>query len=261
MFLSHVLIDLGSNPDRPRPGRQWLRNIYHVHQRLSMAFPKPPTKEEDGEFLKPFRAERFACERFLFRVERSSATAGTCSVLVLSQGQPDWNYAFRNAAVMLAAPCQCREYNPSFSVGESLRFRILMNLSQKSAAPIKRAALQCGTTSTTDIRSKRLALTWPEDSKPEDTIVPWFTRKAAMARSASGDVDGAGFELCDCEVCSVGWVLGFRPRDKSPLRFRSALLEGKLRVTDARLFLEAMARGLGSAKAFGFGLLSVAPVG
>ncbi len=42
MYLSSLLIDVGDNPDRPRPGRLWLRNLYHVHQRLCMAFPSDP---------------------------------------------------------------------------------------------------------------------------------------------------------------------------------------------------------------------------
>ena len=51
MFLSCLLIDIGDNPDRPRPGRIWLRNLYHVHQRLCMAFPSDPRKTDDRDFL------------------------------------------------------------------------------------------------------------------------------------------------------------------------------------------------------------------
>jgi CRISPR system Cascade subunit CasE len=37
------------------------------------------------------------------------------------------------------------------------------------------------------------------------------------------------------------------------------VFEGRLRVTDAEAFRRALAAGIGSGKAFGFGLLSVAP--
>jgi hypothetical protein len=53
MYLSHLMIEVGSDPDRPRPGRLWLRNMYHVHQRLCMAFLPPVSKKnkDDPEFL------------------------------------------------------------------------------------------------------------------------------------------------------------------------------------------------------------------
>ncbi|TRZ48108.1 hypothetical protein D4S03_10330, partial [bacterium] len=79
MHLSSLLIDVGDNPDRPRPGRLWLRNLYHVHQRLCMAFPSASRKSEDAHFLQPFQpkdfgdqqvhVERQADSGFLFRID------------------------------------------------------------------------------------------------------------------------------------------------------------------------------------------------
>ena len=43
-------------------------------------------------------------------------------------------------------------------------------------------------------------------------------------------------------------------------RLRSALYEGILEVTDAEAFAKTLAAGIGPAKAYGFGLLSVAPI-
>ena len=60
MYLSRLFIDLGSNPDHPRPGRLWLRNLYHVHQRLCMAFPSDKRKSEDAEFLDRYVPSDFA---------------------------------------------------------------------------------------------------------------------------------------------------------------------------------------------------------
>ena len=47
MYQSTLMINIGDNPDRPRPGRLWLRNIYHVHQRLWMAFPTSQQRADD----------------------------------------------------------------------------------------------------------------------------------------------------------------------------------------------------------------------
>ncbi len=88
MYLSCLLVDVGENPDRPRPGRLWLRNLYHVHQRLCMAFPSGGKGPDDPHFLKPFRLEDFAGQvhvqrtgdaGFLFMVEEL-AMAGQHSI-------------------------------------------------------------------------------------------------------------------------------------------------------------------------------------
>ncbi len=250
MYLSHLLIDVGDDPDRPRPGRKWLRNIYHVHQRLSMAFPTPEKRRVDADFLKPFCPGAFQKARFLFRVERGSADAATRSVLVLSDMIPDWGYAFSNAGrnVLLAGPCQCREYDPGIEPQRRLRFRILVNPSQKSGTH-RRATDKVDRRGQAKSQGKRLAIRWTEKQRPDEVIVPWFERKVSAA-----------FSVETCELVTLGWVAGYRPKDERTMRFRSALLEGELRVKDADAFRHALTNGIGHAKAFGFGLLSVAPV-
>ena len=47
-------------------------------------------------------------------------------------------------------------------------------------------------------------------------------------------------------------------RDGQRLSFGSVVFDGRLEVTDADSFREVLANGIGSGKAFGFGLLSVA---
>jgi CRISPR system Cascade subunit CasE len=49
-------------------------------------------------------------------------------------------------------------------------------------------------------------------------------------------------------------------RKRSQLTFVSVLFEGRLRVTDPGKFRATLERGVGSAKAYGFGLLSIAPI-
>ena len=150
MYLSTLLIDVGDNPDRPRPGRLWLRNVYHVHQRLCMAFPAadPDKRKDDPHWLKPYRPEDFPETRhladkpskdvtaealrqvhsprdansgFLFRVDPQPG--GRVVVLVQSAMQPDWDYAFHNASFLLAAPPQVKAFDPRFAQGQRLRFR------------------------------------------------------------------------------------------------------------------------------------------
>ncbi len=76
MYLSLLLIDVGNNPDRPRPGRLWLRNVYHVHQRLCMAFPTDQQRACDPGFLRPYAPDGFAPSRFLFRIDHAVLFSG-----------------------------------------------------------------------------------------------------------------------------------------------------------------------------------------
>lgn len=255
MYLSHLLIDVGDNPDRPRPGRQWLHNIYHVHQRLWMAFPSDQQRTDDPKFLRPFDTSRFGLPRFLFRVDTGiDGNAPRAIILVLSHCLPDWTYAFQNAQMLLAAPPQCREYDPAFALGEQYSFRIRMNLSKKSREhrQMKENTDRFGRQKS---QGKRVSLTWNNEQGPDEAIREWFAAKGVAC----------GFQLQDIGVLHLGWVVGFRPKTtadagEKQMRFRSALLEGRLRVTDSSLLSKAVESGIGSAKAFGFGLLSLARV-
>jgi CRISPR system Cascade subunit CasE len=249
MYLSHLLIDVGSNPDRPRPGRLWLRNVYHVHQRLSMAFSTPMAPSENA--------------RFLFRIDNSVEDDDPRAIiLVQSDLLPDWDYALYNARILLAAPAESKEYNPTFRAGEELRFRIRANLSKKSCEHRKAKTDKTDVYGRPKSQGKRVALTWEKDQGPDVAVKEWFTSKARRC----------GFSLCDFRMLHLGWVVGYRPKAKTrrdqskdedsgrQMKFRSALLEGTLTVTDPPAFARAIASGIGSAKAFGFGLLSIAPV-
>lgn len=52
-----------------------------------------------------------------------------------------------------------------------------------------------------------------------------------------------------------------RGASASKITFASVLFEGLLRVTNPDAFRSALEMGIGSGKAYGFGLLSIAPAG
>jgi CRISPR system Cascade subunit CasE len=245
MYLSCLLIDIGDNPDRPRPGRTWLRNLYHVHQRLCMAFPSAPRKTADEDFLQPFRADDFAVGQvhvpreaeagFLFRIDPQAG--GRVAVLVQSATRPDWDYAFHNAAHFLAAPAQWKPFDPCFAAGEQLRFRLLAN-------PTRRPSTE---------RGQRDAERVPV---PPDQFGDWLARHA----------ERGGFAL-DKESLAIqpGYVYfskgkhGPNGGNSRGQCLRSARYDGVLRITEPVKFGKTLAHGIGPAKAFGFGLLSLAP--
>ena len=255
MYLSCLLIDVGADPDRPRPGRLWLRNLYRVHQRLCMAFPSSILNNDDPLFLKPFVPDGFQHvhgprtyeQAFLFRIDPQPG--GSVVVLVQSALEPNWDYAFHNADYLLAAPPQTRPYDPHFHDGQLLAFRLLANATRKK-----------------DKENR------PEGKKnygrrvpvPRDEIEEWLTSRAERS---GGQVEGFS-------NVQTGYVAAVKGRDVDAetdvqgdggkagrlKRFFCARYEGRLRVTTPNALRNSIIQGIGPAKAFGFGLLSVSPV-
>ena len=62
-------------------------------------------------------------------------------------------------------------------------------------------------------------------------------------------------------VVSTGKRTGWRKHrgSRQPVTFEAALFDGRLIITDKDSFLNALRQGIGSGKAYGFGLLSIAP--
>jgi len=238
MFLSLLLVNVGDDPDRPRPGRLWLRDVYRVHQRLWMAFPDAERRLEDPFFLgawdgpatpEPKRREA----GFLFRIERD----GSPRILVQSAKRPDWEYAFQNAAHLLAAPPETKTVELQFEPGQHLRFRLLANPTKRLR---KDSCDSPGQPVDEKWVGKRVAV-------KSDGLENWLSRRAQRA----------GFHVTQLAGIQPGYVY---VNKGEALRYRSAQYEGILEITDPDHFGDTLIRGIGPAKSFGFGLLSVAPV-
>jgi CRISPR system Cascade subunit CasE len=263
MYLTCLLVNVGDNPDRPRPGRLWLRNLYHVHQRLCMAFPSAARKSDDPDFLAPYRPEDFPeqrhfagkraseCDRttlndvhaprdanrgFLFRIDPQRG--GRVAIIVQSAVVPDWDYAFHNAGHFLAAAPQVRTFEPLLAVGERYCFRLLAN-------PTRKVDTKTGS----DVRrnnGRRVAVS-------NDRLFEWL---ACRAEAAGFSVDQGS------TIVQPGYVYMKRPDPPGKRlpgqRLRSVRYDGTLAVADAACLQATLAKGIGPGKAFGFGLLSLA---
>lgn len=261
MYLSSLLIDMGDNPDRPRPGRLWLRNLYHVHQRLCMAFPSASRKSDDADFLKSFKPEEFGNNQvhvtreedsgFLFRIDPKPG--GRAVILVQSALRPDWDYAFHNAGHLLAATPEVKSFNLCFTRGQSLRFRLVAN-------PTRRLSKHSLEADGQPIKEKWIGKRVPVR---DDQLFDWLARRA----------EAAGFFVKkDSTNVQPGYIYlkkhykwGDMPEDgqkkeqkEEQSRLRSVRYDGILKVTDPARIQEAIIHGIGSGKAFGYGLLSVA---
>jgi CRISPR system Cascade subunit CasE len=234
MFLSKLVLNA-----RDRQARRDLAEPYEMHRTLWRAFPE----REPG--------------RVLFRVEGERPGVRPV-VLVQSDSPPDWGRVREVAPQYFLAPPLFKEVEPSFTTGQRLRFRLRANPTKKVATFSQ--AERLGGSSDRDGHSKngrRLALLTEEEQ------VAWLLHKGDQAgfRIPGGWVTGtegrrvANFRV---EVIREGLVRCGK-EGHSAGRFYSVRFEGLLEVTDPEKLRSAVADGIGTAKGFGFGLLSLAP--
>lgn len=181
----------------------------------------------------------------LFRVERPQP--GTLAVLVQSRERPNWDRLPRGYLLQVDDKDTSESY-AAIRKGMNLRFRLRANPTRK----IDTKSSPDGTRR----NGRRVEL------RSEDRQLEWLARKGT----------GHGFEIVSVrtanDVANVrandeGKSYGLRANgasvEKTSLTFASVMFEGVLRVTDADAFRLALENGIGSAKAYGFGLLSVGP--
>ena len=160
-------------------------------------------------------------------------------ILVQSAREPDWGYAFHNAEYFLAGPPQTKPFDPQFQAGQHLRFRLLANPTRK-----------IGTKSIEGRRRNGRRVPHHDDER----CIEWLVRKGnAHGFELVHDADGQP------KVALVREPLRRGRRDSTTITFQGVRFDGMLRIVDAGAFRAAIINGIGSAKAYGFGLLSFAP--
>jgi len=278
MFLSLLHINLGNHPDRP--GHKWLNNVYRVHQRLWMAFPDDERLSRDPFFLnkwdipalpdpKPPRSDA----GFMFRIERE----GKPRILVQSRERPDWEYAFQNAPYLLAEAPQMRELDPDPRQKCMYRFRLLANVVRRKSETYPDGRTRTTGSGMTIHRRRRIEIPIILESIPDPLPIdppernrilrarwdPWRLWIREMgARNGFRIVDESSSTL-RMESVRVSLRNPGKERGGSgkliDKRYNGGLFEGVLVCTDPIKLRTAVLNGIGHAKAFGFGLLSLAP--
>lgn len=263
MFLSYLLVDTAADPSRPRPGRSWIRQPYRVHQRLCMAFPDGRRRADDPHFLAPFNRSDFAqhvrtlrngTAGFLFRIDPlPSVVPSRHGIIVQSAIKPDWDYAFHNAPEFLTTPPMVKPFNLSFTAGQRLRFRLRANPTKRVAAKNE----QLGGV----MAGKRVGLA------TEAEQVRWLLHKGGVGgfqvpgewMPANHPETGEPIQLPNFRVDVVPEGRDRNGKPGQAGEFLAVRFEGVLVVTDPEAFRATVTAGVGSGKAFGFGLLSVGP--
>lgn len=234
MFLSMLIL----NP-RSRAVRNDLSDCRGLHRTILSAFPQ--ADKENGGARSEFGV--------LFRAD-AEPRSGKITLLVQSQTEPGWSRLPKDYLLdsfdELDNPAvkQVDESYDALGEGVRLRFRLRANPTRRLPLLIENRVGK--------ERGKRVEIFGEEDQ------LDWLRRKGEQH----------GFRLLAARVSPnvlnaranpEGKVIGWRDRSEPPMKFGSVLFEGELEITNAGDFRDALRNGIGSGKAYGFGLLSVAP--
>jgi CRISPR system Cascade subunit CasE len=234
MNLSRLIL----NP-RSRVVRRDLADCHEMHRTLLSAFP-----EEVGDPRVGARAE-FA---LLYRLELERA-AGGIRVLVQSRVPPDWTqlpkgYLLDTGLDSENPACKSVEAHYAWmTTGQRFVFRLRANPTRK----VETKSSADGTR-----RNGRRV-----DLRNDAAREAWLGRKAAAGgfRILSVQIDPRVPNIRDIVEAPITGR-----RQGRLLTFGSVLFDGVLQVSDAAAFQQTLAQGIGPGKAYGFGLLSIAPI-
>lgn len=231
MYLSRLVI----NP-RSSDARRDLGDVQRMHRTIMSAFPQ---MKESGEA----RAELAV----LYRLE-DSERMGRTALLVQSRVLPDWTclpsgyLTDSDEEVGNPATKPITKALEALSEGQILRFRLRANPTKKidtKSGPDKRRR-----------NGRRVEL------RAEIQQIEWLARKAEQS----------GFRMVPArpgsDVPAVRIGAGEKLRGKrraGNLTIGGVLFEGLLEITHVDRFRRALREGIGPGKAFGCGLMSIAP--
>ncbi|MET9782411.1 type I-E CRISPR-associated protein Cas6/Cse3/CasE [Nocardiopsis alba] len=202
-------------------------------------------------------------------------------LLVLTHTKPNWDHIVERAGWPGAdgEHALIRDYEPLLSrlvIGREFGFRLTANPVQSTATPDKLTEHQrkaVDNAPTSDGRS-RLRRGFRVGYRSARHQMDWLLRRVSkagfeipLARTAEAGAPGMpeqGDPVPDVRLVA-GRQLRFhkkRPQQeqKPPITLVTATFEGRLRVTDPELLRSVLLNGLGPAKRYGCGLLTLAPL-
>ncbi|RJQ05533.1 MAG: type I-E CRISPR-associated protein Cas6/Cse3/CasE [Bacillota bacterium] len=229
MYLSRLIL----NP-KNRAVRRDLGDLQSLHRTLMSAFPS-------AQGPRTARAEM----GLLYRIELEPRSPGV-PLIVQSLVQPNWSYLEPGYLLDCRGSLGVKRVDQiyeSIQPGSLLRFRLRANATKKVDTKTGPDGIRRN--------GRRVPLTDP------DAALRWLERKAAESGFRLVDV-AQNPGLPDVAAIPAAGRRGTGVRGSQKVTVDSVLFEGRLQVIDKTSFLRALGRGIGPAKAYGCGLLSVA---
>lgn len=233
-YLSSIPI----NPLR-KGGQRLLSNRQRMHAALL-----------GGMAVQPVR------EKILWRLETAEHSS---RVLVLTRSRPNWDHIVEQAGWPDAdgGDPKLADYSPLLGMvvrGRRFAFRMTLNTVSSSHKPESATATQEKHLATPSRRAVHLG----ERSAPNQ--LSWFLRRAADEQDQWGFTVGRS-ESPTVLISERSHERFTRRRGEPPVSLNLATFEGELEVTDPELMTRSLLGGIGKAKAYGCGLITLAATG
>ncbi len=248
LYLSRLFLNPGS-----RQIWKELAEPYEMHRTLMHAFEQHPIMKGQN-----------ARELFnvLFRAD-TEERRDWVSVYVQSTVEPDWSFLHKHRDYLASdaprpnpALKNVTESYKMLKCGQLLTFRLRANPTKRISKPIN---------GNEALKGKRVGLLREEEQ------IAWLIRKGhEREKGISGGFeilerkvkdDNGNVRLVPCVTVSQEGKQDGRKREEGQphkTTHLAVIFDGILRITDADAFRNTLISGIGSGKAFGFGLLSVA---
>ncbi|AXK35598.1 type I-E CRISPR-associated protein Cas6/Cse3/CasE [Streptomyces armeniacus] len=228
--------------------RRLLGSPHFLHGAVNMAFPAAPPRDDQAP-------------RVLWRVDHHSGS-GRADLFIVSPVRPDLTHLSEKAGwPTLEEPGWTTfaydEFLETLTTGDAWSFRLAAN-------PIhhvrKSGTSKDSPTKRTAHVTRRHQVGWLLQRQQQAGFE--VLRKPADRQLIPGHDDGAGDEH---EVIVHDRLpLQFRKREeagsRNDVRLVRVTFDGRLRITDANALRRTLTHGLGKAKAYGCGLMTLAPV-
>ncbi len=211
---------------------------------LSRLLLNPRSRQVQRETADPYNLHRTIMQAFdpkrdqagvLHRMEVDPRT-GAVMLLVQSSEKPDWSALTEKDYLLPGDPFSSlanpavKEFTLPVRAGQTLQFRLVANPTIKKKREGKK-------------NSNRVPLV------REERQLAWLQDKGVQH----------GFRLLHMAATAQAERKSWREKGQPPVTLYTVQFDGRLQITDAAKFQAAVQTGIGPAKAFGCGLLSLAP--
>lgn len=250
-YETSIQVDLGDNPHRPRPGRDWLANPYRVHQRIMWALDGQTSENRplfriyrDRVFVRTTRrpdwAKAFATPPFTapFLLQHGEVPEPRLTEVQLRQGDTYW-------FDMLY--CPPHRTPPGQIIGHSADGKPIRRRGKRVPMVVRDSSGRVDEAATRDQQlAKFLSQLQDSGFTPIDdngvTVLDRFWLRASKGKwSSSGESeDSAGDE---------------KAKRRSSMEAAVALIAGRIMVADPEAAFRTLLMGLGPAKSLGCGML------
>jgi CRISPR system Cascade subunit CasE len=221
-------------------------NPQQLHKTISRGFPaiENPVDAKHHERKTP-RNEYSILHRLDIDINR-----GKAFLLVQSTREPDWSFLDGEFADEIKIK-EVEDKYQAIKNGMNLIFRLQANPTKRIGKSDAQAKDKFKPSGNKTIR-RRVEL------RTDEERTDWLARQG----------ERFGFQIANLKIepavrnvmSAKEEKISFRKnREKTEITYGSVVFEGVLQVTDADIFREALINGIGQGKAYGFGLLSVAP--